>query len=80
MVAAVRLGLRLGRNPAPLIAWLRRRLSARQSGKLQAKIQVKPDLPDGAQKEQPKPEPEKKEPEGSGTEAAFAAVRRRTRR
>ena len=80
MVAAVRLGLKLGLNPAPLIAWLRKRQSARQPGKSQAGIQIKPDLPDGGQKKQPKPEPEKKEPEGSGTEAAFAAVRRRTRR
>ena len=80
MVAAVRLGLQLGLSPAPLLSWLRRRLSERQPGKPQAGIQVRPDSPHATTKTQPKPEPAKKEPEGSGTEAAFAQVRRRTRR
>ncbi len=73
-VAAVRLGIKLGFNPAPLLAWLHRRKPAKQPAKFQVGTKVRPDFPDE------KPETKKQRREESGTEAAFAAVRRRTRR
>ena len=73
-VAAVRLGLKLGFNLAPLFALLRRRPSEKKLKKSQVIIKVRPDL------SHEKPEPKKQKKEESGTEAAFAAVRRRTRR
>ena len=80
-VAASRLGWKPGVNIAPLLQRLRRRVATRpsgKSGKSKVGIQVRPESPPG---ETPgKGASAKSEPKKSGTEAAFAAVRRRTRK